>query len=197
MDSPVCKMRPGPGGRGAFPPSERIDVLSLATSTPADHHRPVTRWSLDDLAAGLRAHARARAMRRSTLWRVLDAADLKPHRCVYGLNSHDPGFAAKARDICPLSGNALRFFQQGRLVLCVDEKTAMQMLQRTSPTQPAQPGKPAKREQEYIRHGVRVLIASFVVPPGQVLWHRGPTRTREDFAAHLADVHRQLPAMAH
>jgi transposase len=189
-------MRPGLDGRGAFPPSERIDVLSLATSTPADHHRPVTRWSLDDMAAVLRDHARARAMSRSTLWRVLDEADLKPHRCVYWLNSHDPEFDAKARDICTLYMNALRFFQQGRLVICVDEKTGMQILQRKYPTQPAHPGKPAKREQEYIRHGVRVLIASFVVPTGQVLWHLGQTRTSEDFAAHLADVYRQLPAMA-
>jgi DDE superfamily endonuclease len=189
-------MRPGPDGRGAFPPSERIDVLSLATSTPAAHHNPATRWSLDDMAAVLRDHARARAMSRSTLWRVLDEADLKPHRCVYWLNSHDPGFDAKARDICALYVNALRFFQQGRLVICVDEKTGMQILQRKSPTQPVQPGKPAKREQEYIRHGVRVLIASFVVPTGQVLWHLGPTRTSEDFAAHLTDVYRQLPAMA-
>jgi DDE superfamily endonuclease len=188
-------MRPGLGGRGAFPPSERVDILSLATSTPAAHHRPATRWSLDDMAAVLRDHARARAMSRSTLWRVLDEADLKPHRCVYWLNSHDPGFDAKARDICTLYVNALRFFQQGRLVICVDEKTGMQILQRKYLTQAAQPGKPAKREQEYIRHGVRVLIASFVVPTGQVLWHLGPTRTSEDFAAHLADVHRQLPAM--
>ena len=91
--------------------------------------------------------------------------------------------------------NALRFYQQGRLVICVDEKTGMQILQRKYPTQVAQPGKPAKREQEYIRHGVRVLIASFVVPTGQVLWHLGPTRTSEDFAAHLANVRQQLPAM--
>ena len=95
-------MRPGPGGRGAFPPSERIDVVSLATSTPADSHRPVTRWSLDAMAAVLREQAQARAMSRSTLWRVLDAADLKPHRCVYWLNSHDPEFDAKARDISTL-----------------------------------------------------------------------------------------------
>ena len=54
------------------------------------------------MAAVLRDHARARAMSRSTLWRVLNEADLKPHRCVYWLNSHDPWFAAKARDICTL-----------------------------------------------------------------------------------------------
>lgn len=80
-------------------------------------------------------------------------------------------------------------------MICVDEKTGMQILQRKHPTQVAQPGKPAKREHEYIRHGVRVLIASFVVPTGQVLWHLGPTRTSEDFATHLAHVRQQLPAM--
>jgi len=149
------------------------------------------------MTAALRDHTRTRAMSRSTLWRILDDADLKPHRSVYWLNSHDPAFEAKARDICHLYVNALRFYQHGRLVICVDEKTGMQILQRAHPTQLAQPGKPEKREHEYIRHGVRVLIASFVVPTGQVLWHLGPTRTSEDFAAHLANVVRQLPAMQH
>jgi hypothetical protein len=91
---------------------------------------------------------------------------------------------------------ALRFSRQGRVVIGVDEKTGMQILQRTHPTQVAQPGQPAQREQEDIRHGVRGLIASFGVPTGQVLWHLGPTRTSEDFAAPRADVSKQLPAMA-
>jgi len=147
------------------------------------------------MTAVLRDHARTQAMSRSTLWRILDAADLKPHRSVYWLNSHAPAFEAKARALCDLYVNALRFYEQGRLVICVDEKTGMQILQRKYPTQPAQPGKPEKREHEYIRHGVRVLIASFVVPTGQVLWHLGPTRTSADFAAHLANVVRQLPDM--
>jgi hypothetical protein len=190
-------MRRAQVGRGAFPPSERIDVLSLATSTPADYHCPATRWSLDDMTTALRDHARARAMSRATLWRMLDEADLKPPRSVSWLHSHDPAFEAKAWDICHLYGNARRFSQHGRLVICVDEKTGMQILQRTQPTQLAQPGQPETREQEDIRHGVRVLIASFVVPTGQGLWHLGPTRTSEDFAAHLANVLRQLPAMPH
>src|SRR6267143_705479 len=137
-------MRPGMDGRGAFPPSERLDGLSLATRTPADHESPVPRWSLDAMAAVLRDQARARAMSRSTLWRVLDEADRKPHRCVYWLHSHDPEFDAQARDICTLSIHALRFFQQGRLVIFVDEKTGRQILQRKYPTQPAHPGKSAK-----------------------------------------------------
>src|SRR3989442_599113 len=82
-----------------------------------------------------------------------------------------------------------------RVVICADEKTGMQILQRKSRTQPAQPGKPEKREHEYIRRGVRALIASFVVPTGQLVWNLGITRTSADFAAHLANVVGQLPDM--
>jgi hypothetical protein len=110
-------------------------------------------------------------MSRSSLWRLLEEADLKPHRSVYWLNSHAPDFEAKAHNICALYMNARRFFEQGRLVICTDEKTGMQILERQYPTQPIEPGKPEKREHEYIRHGTRVLIASFVVPTGQVVWN--------------------------
>ena len=125
-------------------------------------------------------------MSRSSIWRILEEADLKPHRSVYWLNSHDPDFEPKAHAICSLYLNALRFFEQGRVVICTDEKTGMQILQRKYPTQPMAPGKPEKREHEYIRHGVRALIASFVVATGQVVWNLGQTRTSADFAAHLA-----------
>src|SRR6266446_7005991 len=192
--SVACKMRRARVGRGAFPPSSRLDVLSMATRKPATYHCPATRWSLDDLVATLQQH-RIWTMSRSSIWRVLDEADLKPHRSVYWLNSHDPDFEAKAHDICALSLNALRFFEQGRVVICSDEKTGRQILQRKYPTQPIEPGKPEKREHEYIRHGVRALIASFVVPTGHVVWNLGETRTSADFAAHLANVVKQLPNM--
>jgi hypothetical protein len=180
--------------RGAFPPSEHVEVLSMATRKPATYHCPATRWSLDDLVAALPQH-RLRPMSRSSIWRILAEADLKPHRSVYWLNSHDPDFEAKADDICQLYLQALRFYQEGRLVICADEKTGMQILQRRYPTQPVQPGKPEKREHEYIRHGVRALLASFVVPTGQLVWNLGQTRTNADWAAHLTNVVHQLPAM--
>jgi hypothetical protein len=126
---------------------------------------------------------------------MLEEADLQPHRSVYWLNSHDPDFEAKARDICQLSSHALHVDRQGRLVICADAKTGMPMLQRAYPTQPVQPGKPEKREYESIRHGVRALLASFVVPTGHLVWHLGPTRTRADWAAPLANVVHQLPDM--
>ena len=97
------KTLPGPVGRGAFPPSQRLDVISLASSTPGPQDCPATRWALDDLAAALvNRAAHDLAMSRSTIWRTLDQADLKPHRSVYWLNSHDPDFDAKARAICRL-----------------------------------------------------------------------------------------------
>jgi DDE superfamily endonuclease len=180
--------------RSAFPPAERVDVLAMATRKPATYHCPATRWSLDDLVAALAQH-RLRPLSRSSIWRILEEADLKPHRSVYWLNSHDPDFESKAQDICQLYRQALRFYQEGRLVICADEKTGMQILQRRYPTQPVQPGKPEKREHEYIRHGVRALIASFVVATGQVVWNLGQTRTSADFATHLASVVHQLPEM--
>jgi hypothetical protein len=182
------------GARRAFPPAERVEVLAMATRKPATYHCPATRWSLDDLVAALPQH-RLQPLSRSSIWRILEEADLKPHRSVYWLNSHDPAFEAKAQDICQLYLQALRFYQEGRLVICADEKTGMQILQRRYPTQPVQPGKPEKREHEYIRHGVRALLASFVVPTGQLVWNLGQTRTSADWAAHLANVVHQLPAM--
>jgi len=169
--------------------------MSMATRTPARYHCAATRWSLDDLGAALAQQGRTWTMSRSSIWRLWDDADLKPHRSVYWLNSHDPAFEAKAHHICAFYLHALEFFEQGRVVMCRDAKTGMQILQRRSPTQPLAPGTPEKRAHEYIRHGVRALIASFVVATGQVLWNLGQTRTSEDFATPLVTVVRQLPTM--
>jgi DDE superfamily endonuclease len=186
-------MRRGPVGPGAFPPAARLEVMAMATRKPTTYHCPATRWSLDDLVTALQ-QGRLRTMSRSSIWRLLAEADLKPHRSVYWLNSHDPDCEAKAHDMCALDLNALRSFAQGRIVICSDEKTGRQILPRTYPSQPMAPGKPEKREHEYIRHGVRALIASLVVATGQVVWNLGQTRTSEDFATHLATVVQQLPA---
>jgi hypothetical protein len=177
-----------PDDPGAFPPDEIVAVVNLATSKTEEHDQPATRWSLDDLAATIVNDAPHRAMSRSTIWRILDEADLKPHQSVYWLNSHDPDFDAKAQAICRLYVEAPRLYQQGRLVICCDEKTGMQILQRKHPTQPAEPGKPEKREFEYLRHGTRALITSFAVPTGEVVWNLGLTRTSEDFGKHIANV---------
>jgi transposase len=177
-----------PVARRSFPPAERVEVLTLASARTADHDCPATRWSLDDLARELVNRHAHDAMHRSTLQRILHDADLKPHRSAYWLNSHDPDFDAKAAAICQLYVRSPALHRHGELVICTDEKTGMQILQRKYPTRPARPGHPERREHEYARHGTRALIASFVVPTGEVVWDLGPTRTSADFARHLRRV---------
>ena len=185
----------GPAGRRAFPPSQRVDAVSIATSQPSDHGCHATRWSLDDIASTILNQNHTEAMSRSTIWRILEEADLKPHKSEYWLNSHDPDFDEKARDICKLYVDAPQLYQQGRLVICCDEKTGMQILERKHPTKPVVSGIPERREHEYIRHGTRVLINSFAVPTGQIAWNIGQTRTSQDFAAHLRHAVTQFPVM--
>jgi hypothetical protein len=184
-----------PAGPGAFPPSVRLEVIALATSKPADHQNTASSYSLDDLARTIVNEAHAQAIHRSTIWRILDEVDLKPHKSVYWLNSHDPDFSAKAKEICDLYLQARLFYQQGRLVLSCDEKTGMQILDRPHPTQQARPGHPEKRENDYIRLGTRVLLATFCVPTGEVTWDLGPTRKSPDFAHHVLRTALHYPDM--
>jgi transposase len=193
MASPASKTLLAPVDPGAFPPEERLQIVTLASSKTEDHDQPATRWTLDDLAATIVNEAHHRALSRSTIQRILHDADLKPHHSVYWLNSHDPDFDAKATNICQLYVNALQQYQQGRLVISSDEKTGMQILERKYPTQLVQPGKPEKREFEYIRHGTRALLTSFVVPTGKVVWNLGETRTSDDWVVHLRQVLHHYP----
>ena len=188
-------MPPAPAGPGASPPDEQLAVIAIATSTTQSHDRPVNGWTLDEIAATILNEAHAQAISRATVWRILDRADLKPHKSVYWLNSHDPDFQAKAKEICRLYLDAPTFYQHGRLVLCCDEKTGMQVLDRVAPTQPPAPGRPQRREFEYIRLGTRTMITTFVVPTGEVVWDLGATRTSLDFRAHVLRVAAHFPDM--
>ena len=155
----------------------RVQVISVASALPQDQDRPVTRWTLDEIVATLLDALHTDAISRSSIWRILHDVDLKPHKSAYWLNSHDEDFEAKAHTICQLYAKALGYYSQGRLVLCCDEKTGMQVLERKAPTKPAQPGRRERREHEYIRHGTRVLINSLAVATGQIAWTIGRTRT--------------------
>jgi transposase len=154
---------------------------------------PTSHWSLDDLAYHILKDAHYRDMSRSTVQRVLAAADLKPHKSRYWLHSDDPDFEAKALAVCRLYLDAPRLYRQGELVVCVDEKTGMQALQRLHPTRPARPGRVELREFEYVRHGTRCLLASLVVPTGQVLGSVTARRATWDLVRHVRDVVEAFP----
>lgn len=137
--------------RGLFPPEDRHQVVVLATTKPAEAAVPVSHWSLEGLATKIRNDAHYRDRSRRTLQRILAEADLQPHKCHSWLHSEDPAFEAKALDICRLYLKAPHLFTQGELVVCCDEKTGIQALQRKYPSKLLRPGQPEKQEVEYIR----------------------------------------------
>jgi hypothetical protein len=165
----------------------------LATTKPAAVGVPTSHWSLDDLAYHILKDAHYRDMSRSTVQRILAEADLKPHKSRYWLHSDDPDFESKALAICRLYLAAPRLYQRGELVLCVDEKTSIQALERLYPTKPAEPGRVERREFEYLRHGTRCLLGTLVVPTGQILGSVTARRGRWDFVRHIRDVVEAFP----
>ena len=177
----------------AAPP--RVQVISVASTLPQEQDRTVTRWTLDEIVATLLEALHTDGISRSSIWRILQDVDLKPHKSAYWLNSHDEDFDVKAHNICQLYAKALVSYQQNRLLICCDEKTGMQVLERKAPTKPAQPGRRERREHEYIRHGTRVLINSLAVATGQMAWTLGSTRKATDFVAHLKQAYQNLPRM--
>ncbi len=179
MISPAAAARP------FFPPEDRHKVLVLATTEPTEVGTPVSHWSLDDLATHILNDAHFRDMHRSTVQRILAQAELKPHKVQSWMHSDDPEFERKALDICGLYLQAPRLFQKGELVLSTDEKTGIQALERKYPDKPAEVGRPQRREPEYIRHGTRCLLATFVVPTGLVYGDVTAQRTNEDYRRHI------------
>jgi transposase len=186
-------LRPGRPRTIASP--TRVKVISVASELPQDQERTVTRWTLDEIVTTLLDALHTDAISRSSIWRILHDIDLKPHKSAYWLNSHDEHFDAKAHTICQLYAQALESYKRGRLVICCDEKTGMQVLERKAPTKPAQPGRRERREHEYIRHGTRVLINSLAVATGQLAWTMGATRKTTDFVVHLKQAYQSLPRM--
>jgi hypothetical protein len=143
---------------------------------------------LDDLAYHILREAHYRDMSRSTVQRILAEAELKPHKVRSWLHSDDPAFEAKALEICRLYLSAPQLYRRGELVICTDEKTGIQALERLYPTKPVRPRQPERREFEYIRHGTRYPLASFVVPTRLVYGDITARRANQDFRRHIRNA---------
>jgi hypothetical protein len=184
-----------PGRPKTIAPPTRVHVISVASPLPQDQDRPVTRWSLDEIATAFLEALGTDPISRSSLWRILHDVDLKPHKSAYWLQSHDEDFEGKAQTICRLYVGALEAFKQGRLVIGCDAKSGRQGLDRKAPTKPARPGQRERREHEDMRRGTRVLIHSLAVATGHIAWTIGATRKATDFVAHLKRAYQPLPRM--
>lgn len=100
--------------------------------------------------------------------------------------STDPAFDDKVQDICTLYQEAPARAAQGDRIVTTDELTGVQALEPTHPDRPTASGQVRRREFEYIRHGTQTFILTRDVVSGQVLAPScGPTRTEQDFAAHI------------
>jgi transposase len=174
--------------RSGRPPRVPIEVhqqlIKLACARTDDSKAPFEAvWTLASLADALAAETGV-GMSRSEVWRILQGADLKPHRVRLWLHSPDPDFQPKVAAICQLYVDP----PPDATVLCIDEKPGMQALEHRFPLKPCALGRTTRKEFEYIRHGTRTLIASFNIRTGEVLGHCGPTRTAEDLVSFLEQV---------
>ncbi|MGY3576629.1 hypothetical protein ACVMB1_003833 [Bradyrhizobium sp. USDA 4504] len=109
--------------------------------------------------------ARASGLSVSTVQHIWRAFGLQPHRLETFKLSTDPDFVAKVRDIVGLYVAP----PERAIVLCVDEKSQIQALDRSQPMLPMRPGQPARRSHDYKRHGVTSLFAALDVATGRVI----------------------------
>jgi transposase len=132
---------------------ERIEAVIVRTleSTPPD----ATHWSS-------RGMARASGLSVSTVQRIWRAFGLQPHRLETFKPSTDPDFVAKVRDVVGLYVAP----PERAIVLCVDEKSQIQALDRSQPMLPMRSGQPARRSHDYKRHGVTSLFAALDIATG-------------------------------
>jgi len=132
-------------------------IEAEACRLPKDVGLPVTHWS----AALLGEHVRAQGIDISnrTVGRILRDADLQPHRQKMYLTSHDDDFRKKRDDVLHLYYEA----PADEHIVCLDEKTGMQALERRYPDMLMSPGQPVRREFEYIRHGTLCLMGAYDV----------------------------------
>jgi transposase len=142
-----------------------------------------THWSVRTLAAHLQVS-------RTIVHRVWQRHDVQPHRVERFKLSNDPLFEAKVRDIVGLYLNP----PDRALVLCVDEKSQIQALDRTAPILPLRPGLPERQTHDYQRHGTTTLFAAFNILNGKVIGTCQERHRSREFIGFLNHLERQLPA---
>ena len=158
-------------------------IAALVDRTLATQPKDATHWSL-------RTMARASGLSVSTVGRVWRAFGLQPHRAETFKLSADPLFAEKVRDIV-----GLYLAPPDRaVVLCVDEKSQMQALDRTQPLLPLRPGQAERRTHDYVRNGTTSLFAALDVAAGRVIGKCFPRHRAVEFRKFLDEIEANLPA---
>jgi transposase len=155
-------------------PKLEARILACTRKQPPDGS---THWSCRKLAD----HLGTSHMMVARVWK---RAGLRPHRLERYMMSDDPDFETKAADIIGLYVNP----PQHAAVFCVDEKTAIQALDRLDPVLPLSPGRAERHGFEYFRHGTLSLYAALNTKTGEVIGKTAERHTSEEFVGFLADV---------
>ena len=166
-------------GRERYKVTDQIEARVLARTTERKPTDGSTHWSSRKLAAELGG-----GISHMTVARFWAKHGIKPHRLEGYLASNDPHFEAKAADVIGLYLHP----PQHAAVFCVDEKTAIQALDRKDPVLPLSPGRAERHGFEYFRHGTLSLYAAFNTRTGEVLGKTAARHTSAEFVAFLADI---------
>jgi len=153
-------------------------VVKTLESTPRD----ATHWSVRSMAA-------ATGMSRPTVHRIWKAFGLQPHRTETFKLSTDPQLIEKVRDIVGLYLNP----PERAMVLCADEKTQIQALDRTQPILPMRPGQAERRTHDYKRHGTTSLFAALDVASGKVIGELHRRHRSTEFRKFLDRIDAEVP----
>ena len=158
-------------------------IAKLVTATLETTPSAATHWST-------RSMARASGLSVSTVHRIWPAFSLQPHRSETFKLSTDPRFVEKVRDIVGLYLNP----PDRALVLCVDEKSQIQALDRTQPLLPLRPGQAERHAHDYKRHGTTSLFAALDAKLGTIIGKCMPRHRAEEFRRFLDMVEKNVPA---
>jgi transposase len=177
LDGLVDEPRPG---RPRTVTDAQVDEVITKTleSTPKN----ATHWSTRSMAAEV-------GLSQSAVSRVWRAFGLQPHRQDTWKLSKDPQFVAKVRDVVGLYLNP----PERAVVLCVDEKSQIQALDRTAPVLPMLPGTPQRATHDYQRHGTSSLYAALDLTTGRVIGSLHARHRSIEFKKFLQTIDRQVP----